>query len=141
MANIHTPSDHVLEVHQFGLAITAATTNATGVSTKGYEDAMVIYYASPSGSGTTSDCKVQESSDNGSVDAYADVASAAFAQNTTAGGAKIQVMNINLSKREEYLRLVHTGAGGSAAGQAYGLILLFNKRDLPPTHTQTVVTV
>lgn len=141
MANIHTASDHMLEKHQISLAITAATTNATGFSTKGFEKALAIFYAAPSGSGTTSDCKLQESSDDGSTDAYADVANAAFAQVTTAGGAKIQVMNINLSKREEYLRLVHTGAGGSAAGQAYALIILYNGRTLPPTHTQTVITV
>lgn len=141
MSNIHTPSDHVLENHSFSVAITAATTNGTGIDTRGYEKALAIFRSAPSGTGTTSDCKVQESSDDGSSDSYADVTSAAFAQVTTAGGAKIQVMNINLSKRERYLRLVHTGAGGSAAGQAYGLILLFNSRSAPPTHTSTVVTV
>lgn len=141
MSNIHTPADHTLEKHQFSVAITAATTNATGFSTKGFEKALAIFYAAPSGTGTTADCKLQESSDDAAADAYADVSGGAFAQVTTAGGAKLQVMNINLSKREEYLRLTHTGAGGSAAGQAYALIILFNGRLVPPTHTQTVINV
>lgn len=136
--NVHTPSDTVLEKIGFSNAITAASNNGTGVDCQGFEKAMAVYYASPSGTGTTSDCKLQDSDDNST---FADVTSATFAQNTTVGGATIQVMNINLSKRKRYVRLVHTGAGGSAAGQAYGLILLFNPRFNPPTHTQTVVSV
>lgn len=141
MANIHTPASQVLAKHSFSVAITAAVTNGTGVDCRGFRNAMAVYYAAPSGSGTTSDCKVQESSDNGGGDAFADVASATFAQNTTAGGAKLQVMNINIAKRERYLRLVHTGAGASAAGQAYGLLLLFNAFYADVSQDQTVITV
>lgn len=141
MGNIHTPSDHVLEKHGFSNAITAATNNGAGIDTRGFEKALAVFYSAPSGTGSTSDCKLQESSDDGGSDAYADVTNATFTQVTTAGGAKSQTMNINLNKRKRYLRLVHTGAGGSAAGQAYGLILLFNPRNLPPTHTVTPVTV
>ena len=141
MANIHTPASSVLAKHSFSVAITAAATNGTGVSCRGFRHGMAVFYAAPSGSGTTSDCKVQESSDDAATDPYADVTSATFAQATTAGGAKIQAMNINLAKRERWLRLVHTGAGGSAAGQAYGLFLLFNAFFMEVSQDQTVVTV
>jgi hypothetical protein len=66
-----------------------------------------------------------------------DVTGATFVQVTTAGGKKVQGMNINLSKRKRYLRLVHTGAGGAAAGQAVGLILLFGGRNAAPVQDVT----
>jgi hypothetical protein len=37
-------------------------------------------------------------------------------------------MEINLAIRKRYIRLVHTGAGGSAAGQAVGIIILHRGR-------------
>lgn len=122
---IHTPSAVVQINPSFLLAITAAATNGASVDTLGFTRAMAVFDTSPSGAGTTSDCKLQESADNST---WADVASAAFTQGTTAGGHTIQGMDINLSKRKRYLRLVHTGAGGSAAGQAEGAIHLFNGR-------------
>lgn len=141
MPNIHTPASSVLAKHSFSLAITAAAVNGTGVDCLGFQRVMAAFYSAPSGAGTTSDCKVQESSDNGGGDAFADVASATFAQATTAGGAKLQVMNINAAKRERWLRLVHTGVGASAAGQAYGLFLLFNAFFYEVTQDQAVITI
>lgn len=138
MSNIHTPADRVLTKHSFSLAITAAAVNGTGVDTRGFEEAKAIYYAAPSGAGTTSDCKLQESDDNST---FADVTGATFTQVTTAGGAKVNTMNINLSKRKRYVRLVHTGAGGSAAGQAYGLFELYNPRNAAVAQDVTPVTV
>ena len=134
--NIHTASETVKTSHQFTVAITAATTNATGVDCLGYETAKAIFYAAPTGTGTTADCKVQESSDNST---FADVTSASFTQVTTAGGAKLYVGDLILSKRSRYLRLSFTGAGGSAAGQAYGLIELYIPRYAPVTQTNTAV--
>lgn len=123
--NIHTPSKQVLVKRTFLTAITAAAVNGTGVDTLGYTRALAIFVSAPTGAGTTSDCKLQDSADNTT---FADVASATFAQATTAGGAVAETMSIDLGKRNRYLRLVQTGAGGSAAGQAAGLILLFNPR-------------
>jgi hypothetical protein len=99
---------------------------------------MAVFNSAPSGSGTTSDCKLQESDDNSS---FTDVAGAAFVQVTTAGGAKIETMSINLTIRKRYLRLVHTGAGGSAAGLAAGEIYLFNPRYAPVTQDVAAVSV
>lgn len=136
--NIHTPSKQVLVKHSFILAITAASTNGTGIDCQGYERALAILDSAPSGAGTTSDCKVQDSPDNST---FTDVTNANFAQVTTAGGQKLETMDIDLRKRARYLRLVHTGAGGSAAGQAAGVIILFNPRNAPPTQDVTPVSV
>ncbi len=139
MSNIHSLSAHALVKPCFQNAITAASNNGAAIDTLGYENGTAIFYSSPSGSGTTSDCKLQECATSGGT--YADVTSATFAQVTTAGGAQIQVMDINLEKRLRYLRLVHTGAGGSAAGQASGVLVLSGARNAPPTQNNTVVTV
>lgn len=136
MSNIHTPSDHVKSVHSLSVAITAAATNGSSADCRGFEDALVVVYAAPSGAGTTSDFKVQESSDNS---AFSDVTGAAFTQITTAGGSKLYVGDIKLAKRLQYLRVVHTGAGGSAAGQAYANILLLNGRNKPVAQANAAV--
>ncbi len=138
--NIHRPSEHVLVKHTFILAITAATVNGGVVDTLGYDKALAIFDSAPSGGGTTSDCKLQDGSLANASD-QADVSGATFTQITTAGGQKIEAMNIDLKKRKRYLRLVHTGAGGSAAGQAVGMILLFNAGNFPPTQDVTAVNV
>ena len=136
--NVHSLSESVKSVHGLSAAITAAATNGAGTDCLGFENAKAIVYSAPSGTGTTSDWKLQESSDNSS---FADVSGAAFTQITTVGGAKFYVMDINLAKRLRYLRLVHTGAGGSAAGQAYGLIELYNGRYNPVVQANTAFSV
>lgn len=128
MTNIHTPSEHIKKALVIALAITAAATNSSSVDAQGHETAFAWFYANPSGVGTTSDLKLQESADNAN---WVDVESGAFSQVTTAGGAKLFTMNINLAHRMRYLRLVHTGAGGAAAGAAAGGIDLMNARYNP----------
>ena len=136
--NIHTPSNHVLVKSSFAVSISAASVNGAGVDTEGFTRAMAVVNAAPSGSGTTSTTKLQESADNSS---FADVAGAVLAAITTAGGAKVETMNVDLSKRQRYLRLVHTGTGGSAAGPAVGLITLFNPQQAAVTQDVADVSV
>jgi hypothetical protein len=140
MSNVHTLSDHAQVKESFTLAITAATTNGTVIDAQGYENALAIFNSAPSGGGTTSDCKLQEG-DQANLSDAADVTGGAFAQVTTAGGKKVETMNIDLSRRKRYLRLVHTGAGGAAAGQACGILVLFNARNNPPAQDVTPKTV
>ncbi len=137
-SNLHTPSEQVKTVPGISTAIAAATTNGASVDCQGFETAKAIFNSEPAGAGTTSNCKLQESDDNA---AFADVPNAAFAPSTTAAGAKIQVMNIKLSNRKRYLRLVHTGAGGAAAGTAYGLIELYNARYNPVSQINPAISV
>lgn len=121
-------------------AITAASNNGTAVNCLGYGRAAVVFHSKPTGAGTTSDCKLQEGLLADGSDA-ADVTGGAFTQVTTALGEKLQVMNVDLSKRLQYLRVVHTGAGGSAAGQVSVEIILFNGEGKPPTQDVTPVSV
>ena len=137
-ANIHTPSQQILTKTGVLTAITAAVVNGTGIDCQGFEVAAAILNSAPTGAGTTSDCKLQESADNST---FVDVAGGTFAQLTTAGGAKIQVMNIKLANRLRYLRLVHTGAGGSAAGVAGGIFQLYHPRYAPPTQDNAAISV
>ena len=89
----------------------AVTTNGSGVDGKGYHQALIVLNV---GTVTTSlDVKVQESSDNGSGDSYADISGAAFTQVTTANDNAIYVARINLDARERYIRVVGTGVGAS----------------------------
>ncbi|HEX8289814.1 MAG TPA: hypothetical protein VF556_17665 [Pyrinomonadaceae bacterium] len=136
--NIHTPSENIKKALAFCVAITAAVVNGASVDCLGFENAFASFYSNPSGGGTTSDCKLQESADNAT---WVDVAGAAFTQVTTAGGAKLLTMNIKLEKRLRYLRLVHTGAGGAAAGQATGSIDLLNARYNPVEQANPAVSV
>ena len=138
MANLHTPSEFIKKSIGFLLTITAAVVNGLSVDCLGFENALATFQSNPSGAGTTSDCKLQESDDNG---AWVDVADAAFTQVTTAGGQKIYTMDIKLAQRSRYLRLVHTGAGGAAAGVAYGSIDLMNARFNPVTQSNPAVSV
>lgn len=136
--SIHTPSQNVATVHSLAGAITAAATNGAAVDCQGYLNAKAVVYAAPSGAGTTSDFKLQESSDASS---WSDVPGGAFSQITTAGGAKLFVMDVGLHKRLRYLRLVHTGAGASAAGTFYGLVELYNARTRPVAQANAAFSV
>lgn len=138
MANIHSPSQVLKVVEAFCLAITAAATNGASADALGFRRAMAVFGCDASGAGTTGDCKLQESADNAT---WADVANAAFAQCTTAGGEQVQVMDVDLAKRKRYLRLVFTGAGAAAAGAAYGNIILVNPEEAAVSQANTVVSV
>lgn len=136
----HTFSDNFGLDAEFINAITAAANNGTGVDTLGYRRAVAVFITSPSGSGTTSDCKLQESS-AGVSSGMADCSpAAAFTQGTTVGGLQVQYMNINLAAHKRYLRLVHTGAGGSAAGSAAGIIILGEPAYAAATQTTAAVS-
>lgn len=129
-------SESVLAKTCFATAITAASNNGTGIDARGFSRASFWFQSAPSGIGTTSDCKLQESADNSS---WADVTSATFTQVTTAGGnnGKGQYMDVDLTKRLRYLRLVHTGVGASAAGVASAVALLYQGGRTPFTQDQT----
>ena len=94
----------------------AVTTDGTGIDTRGYHQALVVLNV---GTVTTSlDVKVQQSSDDGSSDAYADISGAAFTQVTTANDVTVYVARVNLDATERYIRVVGTGVGAS---QSYGV--------------------
>lgn len=120
------------------MAIIVAAVNGAALDALGYENAFAWFYSSPSGVGTTSDCKLQESDDNA---AWCDVPNATFTQATTLGGAKLFTMDIKLEKRLRSLQLVLTGAGGAAAGNASGGIDLLNARYDPVSRKNAAKSV
>ena len=136
--NIHTPSANVLVKSSYITDISASIVNGASVDTHGFTRAMAIAIAAPSGTGTSSTTKLQDSPDGST---FTDVPGAVFSAITTAGGAQTLTMNVNLAVRQRYLRLVQTGAGGSAGGQAVGIIELFNPEQAAVTQDNAAVSV
>lgn len=132
-------------------AITAAVVKGTGFDLQQGTNSpprriTAVIIASPTGAGTTEDVKLQESADDVDVN-YADVAGGAVAQVTTAGaaadatGAVLRILEINPAKRLRWIRLVGTGAGGSAAGNCVALWLLNEEFQLAAVQDYPVVLV
>lgn len=98
-------------------ALAAATTAGvagTGVDCKGYRECLVILDAILAAANAEADIKIQESSDDGDSDTYADVSGAAFTQITPANDVTYYVARIDLTKRERYLRSYATMDGSNA---------------------------
>jgi hypothetical protein len=81
-----------------------------------------VFYSVPSGTGTTADCYIEECATSGG--SYTKVTGSDFTQATTVGGAQAQLVDIDLAKRQRFLKVVATGAGASAAGVMTAFILL-----------------
>jgi len=137
----HTLSDNLLVKQNIKPQdiSSGASVNGTGQDCAGYEQLLVEVETGVVTTGTIT-VKLQESSDDGSVDTYADITGATtVAVGTTADEAPY-LIDVNLSERERYIRAVATAAGGGDAlvGVAF---LLARGRHLPPTQTKTVVKV
>lgn len=132
-------------------AITAAVVKGVGIDLQQGTNfpsrrVTAIIIGSPTGAGTTEDVKLQESVDD--VDGhYVDVAGGVIPQITTASaaagdaGAILAILEINPVKRLRWVRLVGTGAGGSAAGNLLALWAFTEGGQLPPTQATAVVVV
>ena len=148
MSNIHTPSKHVLAKPSIAIAARTTALNGIGVDCRGYTRALVIFNVAAHDRTTgdeTLDVKIQESQDDGSVDTYADVTSAAFAQiagqTITATKGLTFLMDIDLTQRERWLRAVGTPAGTTPVDTYTVTILLLNPVEKPPAQDQTVISV
>ena len=85
-----------------------SATNGSGVDfTAGASFGLQAYCHLFAFTGTSVTIKLQESSDNGSSDAYADVAGGSFGALTTPGGSRIQTARNQTVER--WLRVVTTG--------------------------------
>ncbi len=142
--NVHTPSDSVLTKQALAPQDigTGATVNGTGVDCLGHEVAVLEVNAGAidSGANKSVTVKLQESSDDGDSDAYADVTDATTGAIDNDGQNEPYLIEVNLSERERYLRAVATG--GSADGGLVGAVLnLYRSRHNPPTQDNTVVQI
>jgi len=116
-----------------------ATVNGTGQDCQGYETLLAEIQVGLATTGNIT-VKLQESSDDGSTDAYADVASATTPAVGPSDDNEPYLIEVNLSERERYLRAVATAAGGGTVVVGVS-VLLSRGRHLPPTQDNTVVRV
>lgn len=140
---IHTPSDNILVKQSIApQAIASGAVNGAGVDCAGYETALVEAQigAIVNAANKTLTIKLQESSDDGSSDAYADITSATTAAIANAGQNKPYLFDVNLSERKRYLRAVAT-AGSADGGLVSVAFLLMAGRHLPPTQEKTVIQI
>ena len=120
----------------------AGSVDGTGIDCAGYEQLTVVadVGAVVNAANKTITVKLQESSDNGSVDAFADVTGATTGAVANAGQNKPYIIDVNLSERERYLRVNATG--GSADGALVGVMFILSRgRHEPPTQDKTVISV
>lgn len=122
-------------------AYSAGTNNGPGVDTTGYDFAELELNVGTITATGTLDAKVQTSSDDAATDAYADLASAVFAQKTPASDETVYVMVIDLRKlTERWLRCVAvTAVAAVNVGAVWRLYKGDNHR--PISQTNAVVSV
>lgn len=138
------PSDTVLVKQSLApqAVSSGSTVNGTGIDCAGYEALLVDVQmgAIVDAATKTVTVKLQESSDNGNSDPFADITNATTGAIATAGQNEPYLFDVNLSERERYIRAV--GIGGAADG---GLVSasfhLSRGRHAPPTQVNTVISV
>lgn len=101
-----------------------ATANGSGVSVANYVGTAAFVLQSSAGGGTspTLDVKLQQSSDDGGSDAYADISGATFTQLTDAADTT-EAIYVDLDGSEQYIRCVFT-IGGTSPTFDCGVLLL-----------------
>lgn len=143
MTNIHTPSSSYLvkqAVAPQSAGTGADSVTGTGIDCLGYEVALFVIEAGAiaSAANTSVAVRLQESSDNGVTDTFADLTGATTGTIVNAGENEPYIIEVNLSETERYLRAMVTG--GSSAGGLVGVTcILMQGRHLPPTQDNTVV--
>ncbi len=111
-----------------------ASRNGAACDMQGFEAvAMIVKFATIAVGATTS-IKAQQSSDNGSADAYSDLEGTG---QTVAADDDNQVFVIDLVRpTKRYVRLVVTKDGANAAAES-AIYLLYGAKDLPVTMNVT----
>lgn len=116
-----------------------ASENGAGQDAQGYETLLAVVAAGVATTGNVT-VKLQESSDDGDADAYADITDATTPAIGPTGDEEPYLIELNLSERERYIRAVATVAGGGSV--LVGVTFLLGRgRHLPPTQDNTVVQV
>lgn len=120
-----------------------AAFSATAIDTKGYDYCNIIVQLGATDIAMTA-LSVQQSEDNGSTDAYADVTGLIVGTSNNIDGTasalpsgtddhKFVVFDIDCTKTERYLKLVGTAGNGSAGTYISALGLLSRAKESPVT--------
>jgi len=134
---IRTPSDHFLVKQGIAPQTITDATNGNRIDCLGYETLLVIVEMGNMGTSTDT-VKLQESSDDGDADTYADITDATVSADED-GENEPYLIEVNLSERERYIRAV---ASETVADGLLGVtFVLMNGRHLPPTQDNTVVQI
>jgi len=138
---MHTVSDNLVVKQNIAPQDVAsgATVNGAGQDCAGHEQLLAVVEVGLATTGNIT-VKLQESSDDGSTDAYADITSATTGAVGTTGDNEPYLIDVNLSERERYIRAVATAAGGGDVLVGVSFVLA-RGRHLPPTQDNTVVKV
>ena len=146
--NTHTLSENSPVKPSIAVQDRTTAINGIGVDCAGYDGCLVIFHLIAhlrDDSDEVLDVKIQESSDDGSSDNYADITGAAFAQigNVVPAATKgnVYLMDIKLSKREQYLRAVGTPDGTTPEDSYTVSFLLYRGTQAPVTQDAAVVKV
>jgi hypothetical protein len=124
--------------------LAAGATNGPGVDCRGFTRATLLVTVGALAGDHNVTVKLQQSSDDGGSDAYADVASATTGAIAAAGDEATYAIEVDLSKRERYLRAVGTVAGTSTPVALTSAVFVLHRStttNLPPTQDKTVVSV
>lgn len=137
--NIHTLSDNVLVKQSIPPQTVTDDVEGTGVDCLGYEGLLVIVDVGNIPTGNTLTVKLQESSDDGVADAYADITGATTGALAPANDDEPYLIELNLSERERYVRAFASETGATPiVGVEF---VLFRARRLVPSQDNTVVQV
>jgi hypothetical protein len=130
VANVHTLSDHIKVATSFNGVLANSTQAGTGVDTQGYRRAMA-YVNVFTGAATTANFTISDSPDNSvwTVVTGATLAAAIVASTADTGG---YLVNIDLAKRQRYLRVNIVGTG--TAGNAVAGIILYEPMNAATTN-------
>lgn len=144
MSMLHTPTSQFLVKQAINPQDASTGDDAitgTGVDCLGYEVALFVLGvgAVAANAGTKSvSFQIQESSDDGDSDTYADLTDATTGAVANAGQNEPYLIEVNLSEVERYLRVIVDGGSGDG-GLVSGHVLLMQSRHQPPTQDNTVV--
>ena len=120
-------------------AVAAATTTITSsaLDTKGFDGALFIVSMGAIAATSACSAKLQQSSDDGSADAYSDLLGTSISMADTDDN---KLVLIDISKpQKRYLKLVLARATATAVVDSISA-LLYNPKNEPTTHDSTTVS-
>lgn len=142
MSNAHQLSSQAKAAVALKAQTITADASGAGVDTTGYDRVTFqVNVGTVTGTSPTLDITLQESSDDGGSDAYANVTSGTITQITDSNDESIYLLEVNAAKRERYLRLDFNTGGTSPSYPISATAWLHRARHEAPSQLKTVASV